>query len=125
MNSETTTITGRREEIVKPVTSSIENITANSLASFIGQFPLIDGHFWIVRDSEIIDFDFPNEYNFMKQFHGLTDKQAYKEADKMTQQIMLSIMEKKLDQIKNYVEFLRTHKNDISFNLLICVIKSV
>ena len=51
-------------------------------------FPTIDGHFWIERDGKIVDIEF-KEYDFIKTIHNLADGMVYKEADTLTQTVMI------------------------------------
>ena len=54
-------------------------------------YPTIDAHFWIVRDGEIIDNDFP-EYDLIRKIHGCEpETKVYKEAPDKTQEIMIEI----------------------------------
>jgi hypothetical protein len=60
-------------------------------------FPIFDGHFWVERDGVIIDTEF-KEYDYIKKAHGAKDGMKYKEADAMTQKIMIGIMMKVLEK---------------------------
>ena len=51
-------------------------------------FPTIDGHFWIERDGKIVDIEF-KEYDLIKTIHNLADGMVYKEADTLTQTVMI------------------------------------
>jgi hypothetical protein len=76
----------------------------------IRDFPTVDGHFWVVRDGKIIDWDFTH-YDMVKKIWGLTDEQIHLEADENTQKIMLAIFQKKLlpEHIPEYLSALDKH----------------
>jgi hypothetical protein len=57
------------------------------------EFPTIDGHFWIVRNGEILDIEF-QEYSYIKKVRNCDDGMVYKEADAVTQMCMINIWEK-------------------------------
>jgi len=61
-------------------------------------FPTIDGHFWVVRNGQIIDTDF-KEYNSVKMINGCSGGMVYKEADKITQKIMTAMFMKCLESM--------------------------
>ena len=62
------------------------------------EFPTIDAHFWIEREGRIVDIEFKS-YDYIKQVHSLQDGMVYKEADEMTQKIMISIFMKVLEGV--------------------------
>ena len=61
-------------------------------------FPTIDGHFWIERNGKIIDIEF-NEYNDIKKYRGCKGGMVHKEADDMTQAVMIKIYDKCLTSV--------------------------
>lgn len=66
-------------------------------AKMIG-FPTIDGHFWLERNGKVVDIEF-KDYDYIKKVHNCKDGMVYKEADEMTQKIMIKIFEKCLYSI--------------------------
>jgi hypothetical protein len=62
------------------------------------KFPTIDGHFWLERGGKKVDIEF-EEYDYVRKFHKLTDGMVYKEADAMTQTIMIKMFEKCVNKI--------------------------
>jgi hypothetical protein len=58
-------------------------------------FPQIDGHFWVVRDGKIIDWEI-NEYNLVRKINKCDNIQVHLEADEMTQKMMIGIYKKVL-----------------------------
>ena len=72
-------------------------------------FPTIDGHFWIERDGKIVDIEF-KEYDLIKTIHNLADGMVYKEADTLTQTVMI----KKFEMAMNNMGYFRnTFKTEI------------
>ena len=69
--------------------------------------PTIDGHFWVVRNGKILDTDFA-EYSMIKKFHNLTGNMVYKEADDLTQTLMIIKFRRALNEVglceDDYVE---------------------
>jgi hypothetical protein len=55
--------------------------------------PTFDGHFWIERDGEIIDWDF-TDHKYIKQVNKLTDEKVYLPASDITQTIMTTACKK-------------------------------
>jgi len=55
-------------------------------------FPSFDGHFWVERNGEIIDFHFP-EYDFIKKVNGCSGEPIYLSAPLETQQLVIKIMD--------------------------------
>ena len=53
----------------------------------MASFPIIDGHFWVVRDDKIIDPDF-DEYHLIKEIQGCVGKRVYLPADDLVQRII-------------------------------------
>lgn len=53
-------------------------------------YPSIDGHFWVERDGQIIDWDFP-WYDIVRSLNGCVKKAApqYAEADPLVQKVMI------------------------------------
>lgn len=57
-------------------------------------YPSIDGHFWVVRNGEIIDFDF-DFYDYCRKVNKCVDKTPHHlEADANTQMIMIGMYKK-------------------------------
>jgi len=53
------------------------------------ELPTIDGHFWVVRNGEIVDTNFP-EYDLIRKVHGCEPETCvYLPAPEMTQKIMI------------------------------------
>lgn len=50
--------------------------------------PMIDGHFWVVRDGKIIDSEFP-EYAMIRQIRNCSDEQVYLESNPIIQQVLI------------------------------------
>jgi len=59
------------------------------------ELPIIDGHFWIVRNGEIVDWDFPEFSQIFKMWKCKNEKH-YIPAPDMTQQIMIGMFKKVL-----------------------------
>ena len=59
------------------------------------ELPTIDGHFWIVRNGEIVDWDFPEFSKIFKMWDCKNEKH-YLPAPNMTQQIMIGMFKKTL-----------------------------
>ena len=57
--------------------------------------PMIDGHFWVVRDGKIIDWEV-KEYELVRKINKCEDTQVHLEADEMTQKMMIGIFKKVL-----------------------------
>ena len=57
------------------------------------EIPIIDGHFWILRDDKIIDWDF-DEYKVTLSMWKCENKKKYIPAPEMTQRIMIAIFKK-------------------------------
>jgi hypothetical protein len=57
------------------------------------ELPDIDGHFWIVRDGKIIDWDFP-EYAQVRRMWGCGKEKTYLPAPEMTQKLMIGMFKK-------------------------------
>jgi hypothetical protein len=60
--------------------------------------PLIDGHFWIMRDGNIIDWDFV-EYRWVKNQRNCNDTKTYLAAPIETQKIMINLHYRCLSRI--------------------------
>ena len=60
--------------------------------------PTIDGHFWIERNGKIIDSDF-KEYDYIKHYHNCGGEMKYKEADSLTQLIIIKIFKRSLSSM--------------------------
>lgn len=56
-------------------------------------FPIVDGHFWIVRDGEIIDWDF-EDHKYIQKVWGCNQTKEYLPAPAITQKIMISMFNK-------------------------------
>ena len=54
--------------------------------------PIVDGHYWIVRDGKIIDPYFM-EYNLIKMINGLTDDIVYIDAPQLIQSVLIKKMQ--------------------------------
>ena len=90
--------------------------------------PIIDGHFWIVRDGNILDTYF-DEYDIVKKIHNLTGNMVYKEADAFTQALMVLKFRKSLEKcginedkyvaLKREVGMNEPRPNDCYFNCLL------
>jgi hypothetical protein len=57
------------------------------------EMPSIDGHFWVVRDGKVIDWDF-KQYEQVRKVWGCGKERTYLPAPEMTQKIMLGIYKK-------------------------------
>jgi hypothetical protein len=57
------------------------------------ELPTIDGHFWIVRDGKIIDWEFDN-YKIIRMVHNCNEEKDYLPAPDMTQKIMIAMFNK-------------------------------
>jgi hypothetical protein len=57
------------------------------------ELPDIDGHFWVVRDGKIIDWDFP-EYSRVRKMWGCGKEKTYLPAPETTQKIMIGMFKK-------------------------------
>jgi len=57
------------------------------------ELPTIDGHFWIVRDGKIIDWEF-EEYNLIRKIRNCNKEKNYIPAPETTQRIMIAIHKK-------------------------------
>ena len=70
--------------------------------------PVIDGHFWVVRNGKILDTDFA-EYGMIRKYHNLTGNMVYKEADDFTQTLMVLKFRKALNKFgmceDDYIRF--------------------
>ena len=60
--------------------------------------PVIDGHFWVERNGKILDTDFA-EYGIIRKYHNLTGGMVYKEADNLTQALMILKFKKALNNV--------------------------
>ena len=56
-------------------------------------YPTIDGHFWVVRDGEIIDWDF-SDWKYMGGIYNCNNEKSYIPAPPITQKIMISMFKK-------------------------------
>jgi hypothetical protein len=56
--------------------------------------PVIDAHFWVVRDGEIIDPTFSKQDSFISQFNGTTTEKAYHEAPPLVQAVYVAMLKK-------------------------------
>ena len=73
-------------------TKQVYDVMTPSMTSQVKgiRFPLVDAHFWVVRDGEIIDFGFP-EFTEIEKMHDCdSNKKNYIPAPEMTQQIMIA-----------------------------------
>ena len=59
----------------------------------MSNLPSIDGHFWVVRDDKVIDWDFP-EYSLVRRMWGCGKEKSYLPAPEMTQKLMIGIYKK-------------------------------
>jgi hypothetical protein len=77
-------------------------------------FPSIDGHFWIEINGEIIDNYF-KEYDFVKSYNNCSGDMIYKEADKLTQTIIIEMFKRSLTSMGlNYETFIQLcHRHNI------------
>jgi hypothetical protein len=79
----------------------------NKLNNVAMAMPTIDGHFWVERDGEKIDPYFP-EYDVIKAVHKGVGW-VYLPADKLTQRMMISIVEsiikKEFETVEEYLFF--------------------
>ena len=57
------------------------------------ELPTIDGHFWIVRDGKIIDWEF-REYDIIRMVRNCNKEKDYLPAPEMTQKIMIAMFNK-------------------------------
>jgi hypothetical protein len=57
------------------------------------ELPTIDGHFWVVRDGKIIDWDF-EEYSKVRKMWKCGKEKTYLPAPEMTQKIMIGMYKK-------------------------------
>lgn len=55
---------------------------------------MIDGHFWVERDGEIIDPTFSKDDEYIRRINRTTTKKAYHEAPELVQKILITMMEK-------------------------------
>lgn len=55
--------------------------------------PIIDGHFWVVRDGKIVDWDFP-EYDCVRSVWKCGKERNYLPAPEMTQKVMVAMYQK-------------------------------
>ena len=51
-------------------------------------FPIVDGHFWVVRDGNIIDPHF-KEYDLVKKIQGCVGEPIHLPADDLVQKVIL------------------------------------
>jgi len=70
----------------------------------------IDGHFWVVRDGEIVDSNFP-EYDLVRKIHKCEPETiVYLPAPKQTQDIMIQMFKsavKKIFQKDDWTELMK------------------
>jgi hypothetical protein len=59
------------------------------------EFLTIDGHFWVERDGKIIDDDFKG-HAYIKHVNKCSGDKVYKEADALTQKVMISMFNREL-----------------------------
>jgi hypothetical protein len=59
------------------------------------EFPTIDGHFWVERDGKILDDDF-KEHEYIKHANKCSGGKMYKEADALTQKVIISMFNRAL-----------------------------
>jgi hypothetical protein len=91
------------------------------MTTTIPLFPTIDGHFWIVRDDKIVDFEF-KEYDFIKKINKCKGEKIYLPAPEMTQKIAINIFEKvlniifKKDSIEKNREIFYLFSKKLGFN---------
>ena len=57
------------------------------------QYPTFDGHFWVMRDGKIIDFDFPF-YNFVKKVQNCGGETIYLPAPPLVQKKFIKMFKK-------------------------------
>ena len=57
------------------------------------ELPDIDGHFWIVRNGKIIDWDF-DEYSQIRKIWGCNKTKTYLPAPEITQKLMIGMFKK-------------------------------
>jgi hypothetical protein len=63
------------------------------------EIPVIDGHFWVVRDGKIVDINFP-EYDKIRQVRGCEKETCvYLPAPEMTQKIMTDMFHNSVKKI--------------------------
>ena len=62
------------------------------------EIPTIDGHFWVVRNGEIVDCDFP-EYDMIRAVRGCEKTMVYLPAPSMTQTIMTQMFHNAVKKI--------------------------
>jgi hypothetical protein len=68
-------------------------------------FPTIDGHFWVERDGKILDDDF-KEHEYIKHVNKCSGGKMYKEADALTQKVIISMFNRALtSHIGDYQQF--------------------
>ena len=59
------------------------------------KLPTVDGHFWVERDGEITDWDFP-ESAVERWMYGCETEKSYLPAPVQTQQIIISVCQRSL-----------------------------
>ena len=65
--------------------TTVQNLSNESKSI---QIPIIDGHYWIVRDGKIID-PYLKLYDLIKMKNGLTDEIVYVEAPQLIQSVLI------------------------------------
>jgi hypothetical protein len=84
------------------------------------ELPTIDGHFWIVRDGKIIDWEF-NEYNLIRKIHNCNKEKNYIPAPETTQRIMIAMFKKPVMNAlkKNWEEALKEfYELSLKYNMI-------
>ena len=75
--------------------SSILQSNKSKMTSKTYNFPTIDGHFWVERDGKIIDDDFKT-HAYIKNVNKCSGDKMYKEADALTQKVIISMFNRAL-----------------------------
>lgn len=74
--------------------TQIINLKQQLLTATMTSYPSIDGHFWVVRNGEIIDTDF-EWYDYCRRVNKCVDKTPHHlEADATTQMVMIGMYKK-------------------------------
>ena len=57
--------------------------------NLIDYYPVIDGHFWVVKDSKVIDYLDDDMMSMIKKFNGCHGDKIYLQAPPLVQKVML------------------------------------
>jgi len=58
--------------------------------------PTFDGHFWVEKDGQIMDFDFSDDDEYIRVANNTTKEKKYHEAPEIVQKIFIGMVEKSL-----------------------------